>query len=137
MVAQVVVDDAQRIDDALNRQRRRHVLQRQMRGSQRDPQRPLAGAGQHHHHVRRMGALGEILGMAGEGHAGIVDGALLERCGDDRVELTGERAVDCAIQQIQHVTAVGRVEFARLRQHAERLMLHANPLVARTATRAG
>ncbi len=62
-------------------------FKRQMRGGERDAQRPLAGAGQHHHHARRVGALGEIFGVAGERHAGIVDGAFLQRRGDDRVEL--------------------------------------------------
>jgi hypothetical protein len=65
-----------RVDETVDRQRGRHVLQRQMRGRERDAQRPLAGAGQHHHDARRVRAFGQVFGMAGERHAGIVDGAL-------------------------------------------------------------
>ena len=49
--------------------RPRHVGQRQMGRDQRNPQ--VAGH-QHHHRQRRAGARGEILGVAGEGEAGVM-----------------------------------------------------------------
>ena len=42
---------------------------------------------QQHHRPRSAAALGEVLGVAGEGDAGVVDDALLHRRGDHRVEL--------------------------------------------------
>ena len=61
-------------------------------------------------------ALGEIFGVAGEGNAGVVDRALLQRRGDDGVETAGQRAVDRGVEQAEHVAPVGGVELARLRQ---------------------
>ena len=58
MMAQVVTDDAQRIDDAVDGERRRDILQRQMCRRKRDAQRTLPGAGEHHDDMRRMRARG-------------------------------------------------------------------------------
>ena len=96
----------------LHRQRRRHIFQRQMRGGERDAQRPFARAGKHHHDARRMRTFSEVFSVAGEGNTGVVDRAFLQRRGDDSVETAGHRTVDSGIQQGQHIAPVGGIELA-------------------------
>ena len=67
-------------------------------------------------------APGEIFGVSAEGDAGLVDHALVNRRGDDGVELPGERAVDGALEQRQHVARVGRIRAAGDARCAERQM---------------
>jgi hypothetical protein len=55
-VRQVAKQDAQHGKQAIDRQRRRHRRQRQVRGCQRDAQRPMRGVpGQHHHDLWSRG----------------------------------------------------------------------------------
>ena len=49
---------------------------------------------------------GEVLGVAGEGDAGIVDDALVHRCRYHRVELAREASVDRAVEQRQDVPRI-------------------------------
>ena len=57
---------------ASQRDRGRHVGERQVRRYERDAQRRIArAADQHHHDARRVRALGEELGVAGERNAGV------------------------------------------------------------------
>ena len=68
-------------------------------------------------------ALGEILGMAGEHDARIVDHAFLHRRGHHGVELAAQAAVDRAIEDLEHVAAVGGVGLSRRSRPAQRNML--------------
>ncbi len=120
---QIAIDNAQRLDNAVHGQRRRHVLQREMGGSERDAQRPVTHAREHHDDARRMRAFSEIFGMAGEGNAGVVDGAFLQRRGDDSVETAAHRTVYGCIEQIEHVAPVSGIQLARGDRHAQRVML--------------
>ena len=85
------------------RDRARHLRQRQMYGRERHAQ---AGRGQHHHGLRRATCLGEELGMAGEGDAGVVDNALVHRSGDERVELSASAAVNGGFQRFDNIGSV-------------------------------
>ncbi len=98
--AQVAVQDAQDVLEALARDRRGHGGERQVRRGERHAQ---PAAGEHHHDARRSGALGEVLGVAGERDAGVVDRRLLHRRRDHRGELARLAAVEGAIEQRQDV----------------------------------
>ena len=67
------------------------------------------------------GVRGEVLGVTGEWHAGIVDHALLHGRRDHGSELAADTAGDGAIQQGEHVARVGRIEPA---SHAGRRERH-------------
>ncbi len=91
--------------------------QRQVRGGQRHPQMVRR---QQHDRMARAGALGQVFGVTGEWHAGVVDGALLHRRGDHGRELTLHAARDGAVQQGEHVARVGGVQLASVAMRRER-----------------
>ena len=55
-------------------------------------------------------AVGEVLGVPGERHARLVDHTLVYRRRDHRIEFTAQTAVHCAVQQLEHVLGIRRVE---------------------------
>ena len=63
------------------------LTQRQMSGGQRHAH---AAAGQHHHHLGRVRALGQVFGVAGEGDAAVVDDSLVHRRGYHGGEFAGQ-----------------------------------------------
>ncbi|MNN28621.1 hypothetical protein D3C81_1422000 [compost metagenome] len=134
VAAQVGIDDGQRLDQHRDVECVRHRAQRQVGGGQRHAQHGVVvgglRAGQHHHHARHGGALGQVFGVAGERHARVVDRALLHRRGDHRRVFAGLQAVDGGIEQRQHVAAVAGVKPARLALHAERHILNHHPALA-------
>ena len=81
-----------------------------MGGREGDAQRARR---QQHDRVRRVRALCEILGVAGEGHAGIGDDAFVHRRGDHGIELTGERPIDRAVEELEHVGGIARIQPSR------------------------
>jgi hypothetical protein len=91
---QIVFDHAQCVDQAGARDRARDVRQRQMRGGERHAQ---SAADEHHDHVRRLGARGEVLGVAGEREPGVVYHRLVHRRRYHRVELARKATLRCAI----------------------------------------
>ena len=93
---QVGVQDAQHGLEPLRRDGGGHVLQREVRRGERHAQ---AAADQHHDRQRGAAACGEILGVAGERHARVVDDALVHRRGHHRVELAREATVDRPVEQ--------------------------------------
>jgi hypothetical protein len=107
-----MVKDAQRAGDAVHRQRISHLPQRQVGGGERHAQ---AVRHQQHHHLRGPAAGGEVLGVAAEGDAGVVDDALVERGGDHRVEAAFEAAPDGVIEPFQQRQRVGGVGLTRRR----------------------
>ena len=132
-----MADDVEDAAQAVLVQRGRHILQGQVGGGQRHPEglgslprfskSRRHRAGQHHHHLVGIGALGEILGMAGKRHAGIVDRAFLQRCGDHGFEPAGVDAFDGGVQRGQHGAAVVAVQYARHHVGTERHVDHADP----------
>ncbi len=91
-----------------------------MRGGERHAQ---AAADQHHHHMRGARALGQVLGVAGEVDARVVDHAFLDRRGHHRVVFAAQATVDRAVQHLEHVAAVGGVEPAGHAGSAQRNVL--------------
>jgi hypothetical protein len=57
-----------------------------------------------------MRALGQVLGVTGEGHAGVIDHTFVNRCRDDGSEFPGKRAVGRAVQKVEYIARVGGVE---------------------------
>src|SRR5260364_71148 len=92
-----------------------------MRGRQCDPERPAAC--QHHHGARRARALRQIFGMAGKWNIRLQKNALLQGRGDQRIEFSAERAIDCAVKQRQYIMTIGRVQLAWRTARTQRLML--------------
>nr|GEU28139.1 2-octaprenyl-6-methoxyphenol hydroxylase, putative [Tanacetum cinerariifolium] len=132
---EVAVDDVDDAPQPVLAQGGRHVFQRQMGGGQRHPQRPpfridvgRQRAGQHHDDLVGTGALGKILGVAGKRHAGIVDGAFLQRRRDHGLEPAGLHAFDGGVQRGQHGAAVFRIELARHHVGVKRDVDHAEAL---------
>ncbi len=97
---------------------------RQVRGRKRHAQR---FGGEQHDRMRGAGVRGEVFGVTGERHAGIVDHALLHGRRDHGSELAADTAVDGAIQQREHVPRVGRIEPA---SHAGRREWHVDDVDA-------
>ena len=93
-----------------------HVLQGQMRGGQRHAQGRFAMArfaGQHHHHLRCVGFFCQVFRMAGKGHAGVVDRALLQGRRDHGAKPAGGDTFHGRVQGRQHGAPVFLVEYAR------------------------
>jgi hypothetical protein len=111
---QVAGHDVEHSDDALARERARHISQAQMRRRECDPQlAPGNRTGQHHHHPPRAGPLRQVLGMARECNAGIVDHAFVHWRGDDRIEFTLQTTLQRAIERRENVAGVARIEASR------------------------
>ncbi|MNS97900.1 hypothetical protein D3C72_1322490 [compost metagenome] len=132
VAAQVGIDDGQCLQQQRDGKRIRHRAQRQVGGGQRHAQHGAVvrglRAGQHHHHARHAGAVGQVFGMAGEGDAGVVDGALLHRrrdhCGIPGRGLAARAAAaDGGIEQLQHIGAVARIEPPGLARDRQRDVL--------------
>ncbi|MCY1229364.1 hypothetical protein D9M72_417280 [compost metagenome] len=132
VAAQVGIDDGQCLQQQRDGKRIRHRAQRQVGGRQRHAQHGVVvrglRAGQHHHHARHAGAVGQVFGVAGKRHAGVVDGALLHRRRDHgRIARRGAAmpaaAGDGGIEQRQHVAAVARVQAARFARDRQRDIL--------------
>jgi hypothetical protein len=85
----------------------RHVLERQVRRHQRHPQ---AAAGQHHDHPSGRRPFGQVLGVAAERHAGVVDHPLVHGRGDHGSEFPALATGQRAIEQGQHLARVGGIE---------------------------
>jgi hypothetical protein len=81
-------------------------------------------AADQHHHDRRAGALGEVLGVTGERNAGVVDDAFLHRRGHHGLVFAGQTALHRPIEQAQDIAAVGGIEPARRARAGERQVLH-------------
>ena len=91
--------------------------------------------GQHHDRQRRAGARGDVLGVAGEGDAGLVDQALLHRRGHHGRELAGQAAVHRAIDQLPAPGgALRTLEPPGSAGRRQRLMQHAQRAGARGST---
>ena len=118
----------QRVDG----ERAAHRGERQMGGCERHAQ---LACGQHHHGACAVGALREVLGMAAERDAGVVDHALVHRRRDDGVELPGQCGLDGAVEECQYVRRVGRLEPPRHARHRERLVRHAQRAAQRRRRR--
>jgi len=84
---QRVAGDATRLDDALRRHARDRVAQREMRGHEHDPQ---ATRREHHRNGNVGGDMRQKLSDPGKPVAGGVQRRLIDRPGDDRVDLAGE-----------------------------------------------
>ena len=82
---------AQHRREPFGRERRAHRGERQVRGGERDAQ---AAAGQHHHGQVAPVCSARYSVWPVNGHAGVVDHALVHRRGDHRVEAAGEAAVE-------------------------------------------
>ena len=82
-----------------------------MCGCQRHAQ---AATGEHHHDLSRRGFFRQIFGVSGKSHAGIIDDAFVHRRRHHRGKLAATAAVQRPIQQLQHVTRIGRVELPRM-----------------------
>jgi hypothetical protein len=119
LAAHVGVQDAQCRFQRLGRDRRRHVLQRQVRRRQRDAQ---IAAGEHHHHLRRMRLFGKVFGVAGEGNAGIVDHCLVHWRRHHCRELAGLATFERSIEQSKNVRRIDRIELSCDGRHAQRHM---------------
>src|SRR5262245_55794485 len=65
----------------------------------------------------------QILGVPRKRYAGVVDNALLHRRGDDRIVFACEAAADGAVENGEHVAAVGRIELAGNARSRERDVL--------------
>ena len=105
------------------RDRGGHVLQRQMRGDERDAQRRIGrAADQQHHDARRVRALGEEFGVARERDARVHDHALLHRRGDERGERAGRAGVGRVFEHREHAVRVGGVGLPGRDRRGERLM---------------
>ena len=74
-----------------------------------------------------MGALLQVFGVTAEGDAGVVDDALVHGRRYQGVELSGERPLDGAIEQREHVARVRRVRPAGDTRCGERQMLDEEP----------
>jgi hypothetical protein len=110
------------------------VLQGEVGGGQRNPH---AAADQHHHRVLRARALGQELGVAGEGDAGVVDDALLQRRRHHRVEPALAAAVRRHLEGAQHVAAVCGVEPPGNGGARQRRVQHLRGAAGRLAAGAG
>ena len=80
--------------------------------------------GQHHDNERRAGFLGQIFGVAGKVHAGLVDDPFMHRCRHHRRKLAGQAASERTIEQFEHMAAVGSIELAGLRRPGQRNVQH-------------
>ena len=69
---------------------------------------------QHHHHLWRVADVGQILGMAAEGFARIVDDAFVQRRGDHACKLTCHDALVGAVEQINHIRRVVHIQYPYL-----------------------
>ncbi len=85
---------------------------------------PQAASGEHHHHPGHPRQLREELGVAGEGHAPVVDDTLVHRGGDEGGELTVQTTPRRPGEGGEDVGAVGGVEDARTGRRGKRHMQH-------------
>ena len=111
--AQIVLDDDQRLNQAIDAQGIGHGAQRQMGGGERHAQhaRGDRGArGQHHDHALDAATRCQVFGMAGEGRSGIVDDALVHRRGHDRGVAAGACAVDGFVEHGEHMRGIAHIE---------------------------
>ena len=90
------MEDSDGAFEAFARQRARHILQGEVSRRERDAQAP---AREHHDHLSGAGALGEILRVADERDAAVIDDALVHGSGRERGELSGLAAFDCTVDE--------------------------------------
>ena len=112
-------------------------LKRRSAASRRRERDAQAPAHEHHHHPGRTGALREVLRVADERDAGVVDDRFVHRRGDERGELARLAACDRAVEERDHVGRVAPVKLActtgeseRDVQARNRIRRHAGPGVA-------
>ena len=111
VLAQPSIEHDGRALERLARDGARHVGERQVSGRERDAQ---PSRDQQHHGMRVAALRSEILGMAPERYAGVVDRGFLDRRGDHRVEAAGQAALGGGVEQAEHVAGIGRVGMAGL-----------------------
>ena len=68
-------------------------------------------------------ALRQILGVAGEGNAGVIDETVMHRRRDDGIEFMRESTVDRTIKDPEHEACVPHVELAGDAGRCERMVL--------------
>src|SRR5262249_4319694 len=88
--AEVVLDDLRGLTDQPAGDEPRYIAERHVNGERHDAEVLVR---QHHHRTRRGTAIGaevgEELGVAGMAEAGLVEGGLVDRRGDDGAALAG------------------------------------------------
>ena len=89
--------------------------ERDMGGRQGDAQ----PRGDQHHHGIGPAARGEELGVAGEGHARVVDDPLVHRTRDQGVEAPGQAAIAGDLEGLDDIGGVGLVQMSRSRRGAD------------------
>ncbi|MNM87539.1 hypothetical protein D3C81_997220 [compost metagenome] len=86
-----------------------YIAQGQVSGHQGHTQ---AASGQHHHHLRGAGEVGEEFGMAGKGDTALVDHTLVHGRGDHPGKMPIQAALACAGQGFQDKSGIGLVQLA-------------------------
>ena len=122
--AQILVQNLRHAFHQLGRNAPRHVFERQMGGEQRHAQ---TAAGQHHHHLRRPGALRQIFGVAAEIHfvaIMLVNHAFVHRRGDHASKYAVGNAVHRLVQQFDHIRRIARVKLPGSARHAQGNVVH-------------
>ncbi len=85
---------------------------------------------QHHHHLFGAGLLREVFGMAGKVDPGIVDGAFLQRRGNDGIDPACLCGFNADVERVQHAAAIAAVERAGHHQLRKRAIDDGNALAA-------
>ncbi|MNV25737.1 hypothetical protein D3C71_1168450 [compost metagenome] len=107
LVLQVGVQDSRDAFQALRRDCIGNLAKGQVSGHQGYAQ---AARGQHHHHLRGVGQVGEEFRMPGKGDAGFVDHAFVHRRGNHAGEISAQAALAGAGQGFQYEGSVGLVQ---------------------------